>query len=156
MTTRAHPATKVRASTVSVRRTANNANHAPRTRHVRNAVSDSARTLFQADAELEEFDPEMYEIIQNEKRRQRVGLELIASENFTSRAVMEVSGSCLTNKYSEGQPGARYYGGNEFIDQSERLCQTRALAAYRLSPDECSVNVQPHSGSTANFAVNTA
>eukprot|EP00237_Pycnococcus_provasolii_P010810 CAMPEP_0198713012 /NCGR_PEP_ID=MMETSP1471-20131121/4624_1 /TAXON_ID=41880 /ORGANISM="Pycnococcus provasolii, Strain RCC733" /LENGTH=496 /DNA_ID=CAMNT_0044473025 /DNA_START=33 /DNA_END=1523 /DNA_ORIENTATION=- len=156
MTTRAHPATKVRASTVSVRRTANNANHAPRTRHVRNAVSDSARTLFQADAELEEFDPEMYEIIQNEKRRQRVGLELIASENFTSRAVMEVSGSCLTNKYSEGQPGARYYGGNEFIDQSERLCQTRALAAYRLSPDEWSVNVQPHSGSPANFAVYTA
>ena len=120
------------------------------------AVSDATRTLFQADRELEEADPEMFAIIQKEKARQRCGLELIASENFTSRAVMETSGSCLTNKYSEGLPGARYYGGNEFIDQSERLCQDRALAAYRLSPDEWSVNVQPHSGSPANFAVYTA
>ena len=67
-----------------------------------------------------------------EKTRQRLGLELIASENFTSRAVMEVNGSCLTNKYSEGLPGKRYYGGNEFIDETERLCQDRALAAFRL------------------------
>ena len=98
----------------------------------------------------------MYAIIKNEKRRQIYGLELIASENFTSRAVMEANGSCLTNKYSEGLPGKRYYGGNEFIDQSERLCQARALAAFGLDPAEWGVNVQPLSGSPANFAVYTA
>ena len=98
----------------------------------------------------------MFGIIKNEKRRQTFGLELIASENFTSRAVMEANGSCLTNKYSEGLPGKRYYGGNEFIDQAERLCQARALAAYRLEPSMWGVNVQPLSGSPANFAVYTA
>lgn len=84
------------------------------------------------------------------------GLELIASENFTSNAVMEVLGSALTNKYSEGYPGARYYGGNEHIDSIESLCQARALAAYRLDPEEWGVNVQPYSGSPANFAAYTA
>ena len=69
---------------------------------------------------------------------------------------MEVLGSCLTNKYSEGYPGARYYGGNEYIDQVERLCQKRALEAYRLDDQKWSVNVQPLSGSPANFAVYTA
>jgi glycine hydroxymethyltransferase len=69
---------------------------------------------------------------------------------------MEALGSCLTNKYSEGLPGARYYGGNEHIDRVERLCQARALAAFRLDPAEWGVNVQPHSGSPANFAVYTA
>ncbi|KAJ2688930.1 glycine hydroxymethyltransferase shm1, partial [Coemansia spiralis] len=83
-------------------------------------------------------------------------LELIASENFTSQAVMEANGSPLTNKYSEGLPGARYYGGNEYVDQLERLCQERALAAFKLDASEWGVNVQPYSGSTANFAALTA
>jgi glycine hydroxymethyltransferase len=69
---------------------------------------------------------------------------------------MECLGSVLTNKYAEGLPGARYYGGNEIVDQVETLCQTRALAAYRLNPAEWGVNVQPYSGSPANFAVYTA
>lgn len=85
----------------------------------------------------------------------RHGIELIASENFTSLPVMEALGSCLTNKYSEGQPNARYYGGNEFIDKIELLCKQRALAAYRLDPEHWGVNVQPYSGSPANFAVYT-
>merc|ERR1712224_364313 len=82
--------------------------------------------------------------------------ELIASENFTSKAVMECLGSVLTNKYSEGQPGGRYYGGNEVIDRIENLCKDRALAAFGLSEREWGVNVQPYSGSPANFAVYTA
>ena len=69
---------------------------------------------------------------------------------------MEALGSCLTNKYSEGLPHARYYGGNEIVDKVEDLCIARALAAYRLSPAEWGVNVQPYSGSPANFAVYTA
>jgi len=105
---------------------------------------------------LEEFDPQMWEIMQSEARRQRCGIELIASENFVSKAVMQAIGSVMTNKYSEGQPGARYYGGNEFIDQVERLCQQRALEAFGLDPEEWAVNVQPYSGSPANFAVYTA
>merc|ERR1712207_14359 len=88
--------------------------------------------------------------------RQVNGIELIASENFTSKAVMECLGSCLTNKYSEGLPGARYYGGNEVIDKVERLCQKRALEAFSADPEEWGVNVQPLSGSPANFAVYTA
>lgn len=67
-------------------------------------------------------------------------------QNFTSRAVMECMGSCLTNKYAEGYPGKRYYGGNQIVDQVERLCQTRALSAYRLDPEQWGVNVQPYSG----------
>ena len=83
-------------------------------------------------------------------------MELIASENFTSRAVMECLGSCLTNKYSEGLPNKRYYGGNEYIDKVELLCQRRALEAYRLDDQEWGVNVQPYSGSPANMAVYVA
>lgn len=108
------------------------------------------------DPPLSELDPEMNAIIEQEKQRQFRGLELIASENFTSRAVMEAVGSCLTNKYSEGLPGKRYYAGNEFIDQSERLCQQRALEAFHLDSSTWGVNVQPLSGSPANFAVYTA
>lgn len=74
------------------------------------------------DLSLKEKDPEIYNLIEGEKRRQFEGIELIASENFTSKAVMEALGSCLTNKYSEGYPGKRYYGGNEYIDQVESLC----------------------------------
>lgn len=95
-------------------------------------------------------------MIEREKHRQWSGIELIASENFTSRAVMQCLGSALTNKYSEGYPGKRYYGGNEYIDQVETLCQERALAAYGLDPEKWGVNVQPYSGSPANFAVYTA
>ncbi|KAJ2005335.1 glycine hydroxymethyltransferase shm1 [Coemansia thaxteri] len=105
---------------------------------------------------LAEADPEVAQIIEHEKYRQFAELELIASENFTSQAVMEANGSALTNKYSEGLPGARYYGGNEYVDQLERLCQERALAAFKLSDKEWGVNVQPYSGSTANFAALTA
>ena len=88
-------------------------------------------------------------------KTQFTSIELIASENFASRAIMDCLGSCLTNKYAEGLPGKRYYGGNEIIDQIENLCKSRALEAYRLSPDEWGVNVQPYSGSPANFAVYT-
>ena len=90
---------------------------------------------------------QVFAIVNKEKRRQVHGLELIASENFTSRAVMEANGSCMTNKYSEGLPGKRYYGGNEHIDECERLCQQRALDAFHLDPNEWGVNVQPLSGS---------
>ncbi|XP_030940277.1 serine hydroxymethyltransferase 4-like [Quercus lobata] len=91
-----------------------------------------------------------------EKRRQCRGIELIASENFTSFAVIEALGSALTNKYSEGMPGNRYYGGNEFIEEIENLCRSRALQTYRLDPTQWGVNVQSYSGSPANFAAYTA
>jgi len=105
---------------------------------------------------LNEHDPELFDLIEHEKHRQWSGLELIASENFTSKAVFQCLGSALTNKYAEGYPGKRYYGGNEFIDEVESLCQSRALAAYGLDPAKWGVNVQPYSGSPANFAVYTA
>ncbi|XP_021570455.1 serine hydroxymethyltransferase, cytosolic isoform X3 [Carlito syrichta] len=105
---------------------------------------------------LKDSDTEVYNIIKKESNRQRIGLELIASENFASRAVLEALGSCLNNKYSEGYPGQRYYGGTEFIDELETLCQKRALQAYSLDPQCWGVNVQPYSGSPANFAVYTA
>ncbi|XP_075495699.1 serine hydroxymethyltransferase 3, chloroplastic-like isoform X1 [Primulina tabacum] len=108
------------------------------------------------DYGLSEADPEVQSIIGREKNRQFRSLELIASENFTSRAVMEAVGSCLTNKYSEGLPGKRYYGGNEYIDELEILCQARALAAFSLDGEKWGVNVQPLSGSPANFEVYTA
>lgn len=108
------------------------------------------------DYGLSEADPGVYAIINKEKERQFKSLELIASENFTSRAVMEAVGSCLTNKYSEGLPGKRYYGGNEHIDELETLCQQRALAAFHVDAKKWGVNVQPLSGSPANFAVYTA
>ncbi|KAL2969516.1 hypothetical protein AAZX31_15G086100 [Glycine max] len=108
------------------------------------------------DYGLSEADPEVRAIIDKEKDRQFKSLELIASENFTSRAVMEAVGSCLTNKYSEGLPGRRYYGGNEYIDELETLCQQRALAAFHVDGNKWGVNVQTLSGSPANFAVFTA
>uniref|UniRef100_A0A671SVF4 Serine hydroxymethyltransferase n=1 Tax=Sinocyclocheilus anshuiensis TaxID=1608454 RepID=A0A671SVF4_9TELE len=101
-------------------------------------------------------DPEVFNIIKKEKKRQTYGLELIASENFTSRAVLEALGSCMNNKYSEGYPGQRYYGGTEHVDELERLCQERALKVYGLDLEKWGVNVQPYSGSPANFAVYTA
>lgn len=105
---------------------------------------------------LEKEDPEIWELVQEEKRRQVTGLELIASENFASRSVLEALGSCLNNKYSEGYPGQRYYGGTEVVDKIELLCQKRALEAFSLDPDKWGVNVQPYSGSPANFAAYTS
>lgn len=105
---------------------------------------------------LAEVDPDLWEIMENEKSRQWRGIELIASENFTSLAVFEALGSHLTNKYSEGLPGTRFYKGNEYIDQIESLCISRALAAFHLDPEKWGVNVQPYSCSSANFAVYTA
>lgn len=105
---------------------------------------------------LKENDPEIFDIIEHEKSRQRNNIALIASENFTSRSVFDCLGSCLSNKYSEGYPGKRYYGGNEYIDQAELLCQKRALEAFNLDQEKWGVNVQPLSGSPCNFAVYTA
>jgi len=109
-----------------------------------------------SDANLKDWDSEVYNLLIKEKQRQVNGIELIASENFTSKAVMECLGSCMTNKYSEGMPGARYYGGNEYVDQLENMCRDRALKAFGLDPAKWGVNVQPYSGSPANFAVYTA
>lgn len=110
---------------------------------------------FAGNRPVAEVDPKMAALLAREKERQYTGIELIASENFTSRAVTEVLGSCLTNKYSEGQPGARYYGGNEVIDEIELLVKQRALECFGLDSDAWGVNVQPYSGSTANFAAYT-
>lgn len=98
---------------------------------------------------LKNQDPEIFEIIEREKTRQKEGLELIASENYVSAAVLEAMGSVLTNKYSEGYPGKRYYGGNEIIDQAESLAIKRAKELFGAEH----VNVQPLSGSPANLAV---
>lgn len=105
---------------------------------------------------LMETDPELYNIIEDEKVRQRDSLVLIASENFTSKSVLDALGSVMSNKYSEGYPGARYYGGNENIDKAESLCQSRALEAFSLDPAKWGVNVQTLSGSPANFQAYTA
>jgi len=98
---------------------------------------------------LKAADPEIYQAIADERARQNQGLELIASENFVSRAVLEAAGSVLTNKYAEGYPGRRYYGGCEFVDVAERLAIDRAKALFGAAH----VNVQPHSGTSANMAV---
>src|SRR3954465_11435373 len=98
---------------------------------------------------LAEADPEVAEAIRNERERQNSGLELIASENFVSRAVLEAAGSVLTNKYAEGYPGRRYYGGCEFVDVVERAAIARAKALFGADH----ANVQPHSGAQANMAV---
>jgi glycine hydroxymethyltransferase len=98
---------------------------------------------------LKAVDPEIYEAIADERSRQNFGLELIASENFVSRAVLEAAGSVLTNKYAEGYPGRRYYGGCEFVDVAERLAIDRAKQLFGAEH----VNVQPHSGTSANMAV---
>ncbi|XP_030544457.1 serine hydroxymethyltransferase 7-like [Rhodamnia argentea] len=100
-------------------------------------------------------DPEIHDIMEKEKQRQCKGIELIASENFVCKAVMEALGSHLTNKYSEGMPGSRNYTGNEHIDQIEFLCYKRALEAFHLDSDKWGVNVQPYSCTSANFAVYT-
>ncbi|KAL9185839.1 hypothetical protein ACHAXT_003616 [Thalassiosira profunda] len=118
-------------------------------------INEAATTL-SGNVPVSDSDPELSRLIELEDERQHSGLELIASENFASRAVREALGSCLTNKYSEGQVGKRYYGGNEYIDQIESLCMSRALELYGLDSEEWGVNVQPYSGSPANFAAYTA
>ena len=100
---------------------------------------------------LERVDPEVFEVVQEEKERQQNEIELIASENFVSPAVMEAVGSVLTNKYAEGLPGKRYYGGCDVVDKVENLAIERLKKLFRLEGYAC--NVQPHSGSAANMAV---
>merc|ERR1712093_158578 len=102
---------------------------------------------------LVETDPAIAEIMEKEVQRQRESILLIASENVTSRAVFDALGSPMCNKYSEGYPGARYYGGNQHIDEVELLCQKRALEAFHLDPEQWGVNVQCLSGSPANLQV---
>ncbi len=97
---------------------------------------------------LSEVDPEIARLVRAETRRQAEGLELIASENFVSAAVLEATGSALTNKYAEGYPGKRYYGGCEVVDQVEQLAIDRARKLFGADH----ANVQPHSGSQANMA----
>ncbi|PON23654.1 serine hydroxymethyltransferase [Trichoderma gamsii] len=102
-------------------------------------------------AHLEKADPAVFDIIEREKTRQKHFINLIPSENFTSQAVLDALGSVMQNKYSEGYPGARYYGGNEVIDQSERLCQQRALEAFGLDSKNWGVNVQGKSSTIRIF-----
>lgn len=100
------------------------------------------------ESKLFQVDNEIYQLIQKELKRQQTHLELIASENFTSKAVMEAQSSILTNKYAEGYPGKRYYGGCEFVDIVEDLAKERAKEIFKADH----VNVQPHSGAQANMA----
>ncbi|CAG0997080.1 partial Serine hydroxymethyltransferase, partial [Gammaproteobacteria bacterium] len=101
-----------------------------------------------AVAQLKQVDPEVAAIIEREQRRQKEGLELIASENYASSAVLEAVGSVLTNKYAEGYPAKRYYNGCEFVDQTETLAIERAKQLFGAAH----ANVQSHSGSQANLA----
>src|SRR5690625_998043 len=98
---------------------------------------------------LKQNDPELFDAMEAEKKRQQDNIELIASENFVSEAVMEAAGSVLTNKYAEGYPGKRYYGGCEHVDVAENLARDRAKEIFGAEH----VNVQPHSGAQANMAV---
>ncbi|MDY6992082.1 MAG: serine hydroxymethyltransferase [Pseudomonadota bacterium] len=105
--------------------------------------------MFSKQANIAEFDSELWQALQNEAKRQEEHLELIASENYTSPRVLEAQGSVLTNKYAEGYPGKRYYGGCEFVDIAEQLAISRAKQLFNADY----ANVQPHSGSQANAAV---
>ena len=111
-------------------------------------MSDSATLSFTLRA-LADADPDIAQAIRHEKERQNEGLELIASENFVSRAILEAAGSVLTNKYAEGYPGKRYYGGCEFVDVAESLAISRAKTLFGADH----ANVQPHSGAQANMSV---
>ncbi len=105
--------------------------------------------MFSSQMKIEDFDPEIYQAIEGEKRRQEQHIELIASENYTSPRVLEAQGSVLTNKYAEGYPGKRYYGGCEYVDIVEQLAIDRVKELFKAD----FANVQPHSGSQANAAV---
>ncbi|NLK17317.1 MAG: serine hydroxymethyltransferase, partial [Clostridiales bacterium] len=98
---------------------------------------------------IRDFDAELYDCLAQELSRQRNNIELIASENFVSKRVMAVAGSHLTNKYAEGYPGKRYYGGCQYVDMAESLAIERTKKLFRAEH----VNVQPHSGANANLAV---
>ena len=102
---------------------------------------------------LQENDPKVYDALIGEEKREQKGVELIPSENYTYPEVFAANGSILTNKYAEGYPGKRYYGGQTFIDKIEDLCKERALKLFGLSSKKWAVNVQPLSGSPANLAV---
>jgi glycine hydroxymethyltransferase len=115
----------------------------------RDVISVASDTTSDGLTPLQRTDPEVFNIIAQEKRRQRGRLELIASENFTSLAVAEAQGSILTNKYAEGYPGKRYYGGCLYVDVVEDLARKRAMELFHADH----VNVQPHSGTQANMAV---
>ncbi len=112
-------------------------------------MATNTKTMNRMNLPLAQSDPEIYEVLRNEARRQATGLELIASENFVSEAVLEAMGSVLTNKYAEGYPGKRYYGGCEFADEAERLAQNRARELFGAEH----VNAQAHSGTQANVSV---
>ncbi len=116
---------------------------------LRCAAAKFGRMQLLESARLETEDPELYASIEREEHRQRENLELIASENYASRAVREASGSVLTNKYAEGYPGKRYYGGCAYVDVAEQLAIDRAKAIFGAEH----VNVQPHAGAQANMAV---
>ena len=105
--------------------------------------------MFSRDLNLARFDAELFAVMEQEAQRQEEHIELIASENYTSPAVMEAQGSVLTNKYAEGYPGKRYYGGCEYVDVVEQLAIDRAKQLFGADY----ANVQPHSGSQANAAV---
>ena len=105
--------------------------------------------MLKKDMNIADYDPELFNAIQNETLRQEEHIELIASENYTSPRVMEAQGSQLTNKYAEGYPGKRYYGGCEYVDVVETLAIERAKQLFGATY----TNVQPHSGSQANSAV---
>lgn len=115
------------------------------------ALSSSHKEMLEKS--LLDSDPEVADIMKLEIQRQRESIILIASENVTSRAVFDALGSPMSNKYSEGYPGKRYYGGNQHIDEIELLCQRRALAAFNVTEDKWGVNVQCLSGSPANLQV---
>jgi glycine hydroxymethyltransferase len=115
------------------------------------ALSEQHKEMLEKS--LLDTDPEVAAIMKREVQRQRESIILIASENVTSRAVFDALGSPMSNKYSEGYPGARYYGGNQHIDEVELLCQKRALEAFHLDPAKWGVNVQCLSGSPANLQV---
>ena len=104
--------------------------------------------MFPADQKIADFDPELQAALDAESQRQEDHIELIASENYASRRVLEAQGSVLTNKYAEGYPGKRYYGGCEFVDIAEQLAIERAKKLFGAAY----ANVQPHSGSQANAA----
>jgi glycine hydroxymethyltransferase len=106
-------------------------------------------TMFNEDMKIEGYDPELAKAIKNEIKRQEEHIELIASENYASPRVIEAQGSVLTNKYAEGYPGKRYYGGCENVDVAEQLAIDRLKEVYGADY----ANVQPHSGSQANAAV---
>ena len=105
--------------------------------------------MFSLKQALQQTDPELWSAIEGENRRQEAHIELIASENYVSAAVLQAQGSALTNKYAEGYPGRRYYGGCEFVDIAEQLAIDRAKKLFHAGY----ANVQPHSGAQANAAV---